>query len=156
MYMINNEERIKKLKDEEYQEVFGVKKDTFYKMLEILENSYVILHSRGGKNPKLSVLDKLVITLGYYREYRAMKNIAFDYRVVKSTICDSINWVETTLVKDGTFSLSKKRELQQEDIEIEVLLVDATEQAIERPKKTKRLVFRKKEKAYNKNPNNSR
>ena len=33
--MINNEERIKKLKDEEYQEVFGIKKDTFYKMLEI-------------------------------------------------------------------------------------------------------------------------
>ena len=153
--MINNEERIKKLKDEEYQEVFGVKKDTFYKMLEILENNYVILHSKSGKNPKLSVLDKLVITLGYYREYHAMKNIAFDYRVVKSTICDSINWVETTLVKDGTFSLSKKRELQQEDIEIEVLLVDATEQAIERPKKTKRLVFRKKEKTYNKNPNNS-
>lgn len=138
MCVINNEERIKKLKDEEYQEVFGVKKDTFYKMLEILENSYTILHSRGGKNPKLSVLDKLVITLGYYREYRAMKNIAFDYGVVKSTICDSINWVETTLVKDRTFSLPKKRELQQDDNEIEVLLVDATEQEIERPKKNKK------------------
>lgn len=62
---------------------------------------------------------------------------------------------ETTLIEDGTFSLPKKRKLQQDDIEIEVLLVDATEQEIERPKKTKRLVLRQKEKAYNKNPNNS-
>ena len=144
--MISNEKRIKQLKDGEYQELFGVKKDTFYKMLEILENSYVVLHSRGGKKPKLSVLDKLIITLGYYREYRAMKNIAFDYGVVKSTICDSINWVETTLIKDGTFSLPKKRELQQDDTEIEVLLVDATEQEIERPKKNKKTGIQEKRK----------
>ena len=37
-----------------------------------------------------------------------MKNIAFDYGVVKSTICESINWVEQTLIKDGTFALPKK------------------------------------------------
>ncbi len=37
-----------------------------------------------------------------------MKNIAFDYGVVKSTICESINWIEQTLIKDGTFSLPKK------------------------------------------------
>ena len=136
--MINNEERIKKLKDEDYQKLFGVKKDTFYKMLEILENSFIDLHKQGGKNPKLSVLDKLIIMLGYYREYRSMENIAFDYGVVKSTICDSINWVETVLIKDGTFSLPNKRKLQQDDIDIEVLLVDATECEIERPKKNKK------------------
>ncbi len=63
-------------------------------MLNILNEKYVDLHKCGGKNPKLTLLDKLVITLGYYREYRSMKNIAFDYGVVKSTICESINWVE--------------------------------------------------------------
>ena len=136
--MINNEERIKKLKNEEYQELFGVKKDTFYKMLDILNNKYVELHKQGGKNPKLTVLDKLIITLGYYREYRSMKNIAFDYGVVKSTICDSINWVEQTLIKDGTFSLPKKRQLLEDNIEIETVLIDATECEIERPKKNKK------------------
>lgn len=136
--MINNEERIKKLKKEEYQELFGVKRDTFYKMLDILNNKYKELHKRGGKRPKLNVLDKLIITLGYYREYRSMKNIAFDYGVVKSTICDSINWVEQTLVKDGTFSLPKKRQLLEDNIEVEKVLVDATECEIERPKKNKK------------------
>lgn len=67
-----------------------------------------------------------------------MENIAFDYGVVKSTICDSINWVETVLIKDGTFSLPNKRKLQQDNIDIEVLLVDATECEIERPKKNKK------------------
>ena len=136
--MINNEERIKKLKNEEYQELFGVKKDTFYKMLDILNDKYAELHKQGGKNPKLTVLDKLIITLRYYREYRTMKNIAFDYAVVKSTICDSINWVEQTLVKDGTFSLPKKRQLLEDNIEVETVLVDATECEIKRPKKNKK------------------
>ena len=144
--MINNEERIKKLKEEDYQKLFGIKKDTFYKMLEILENSFIDLHKQGGKKPKLSVLDKLIIMLGYYREYRSMENIAFDYGVVKSTICDSINWVENVLIKDGTFSLPNKRELQQEEIDIEVLLVDATECEIERPKKNKKNGIQEKRK----------
>lgn len=136
--MIDNKSRIKKLKENKFQELFGVKKDTFYKMLEILENTYIDLHKQGGKKPKLSVLDKLVITLSYYREYRVMENIAFDYDVVKSTVSDSISWVEETLIKDGTFSLPNKRELQKEDIDVEVLLVDVTESEIERPKKNKK------------------
>ena len=144
--MINNEERIKNLNENDYQKLFGVKKETFYKMLEILENSFIDLHKHGGKNPKLSILDKLIIMLGYYREYRSMENIAFDYGVVKSTICDSIKWVETVLIKDGTFSLPKKRELQQENIDIEVLLVDATECEIERPKKNKKTGIQEKRK----------
>lgn len=144
---MNNEKRIKNLKDEEYQELFGVKKDTFTKMLEILNNKYVELHKQGGNKPKLSVLDKLIITLGYYREYRSMKNIAFDYGVVKSTICDSINWVEQTLIKDGTFSLPKKRQLLEDNIEVEAILVDATECEIERPKKNKKTGIQEKRKS---------
>ena len=65
-YMINNEDRIKKLKEEDYQKIFGIKKTKFYKMLAILEESYIKLHKYGGSKPKLTVLDKLVITLSYY------------------------------------------------------------------------------------------
>ena len=143
---MNNEERIKNLKEEQYQKIFGVKKKTFDKMLEILNNSYIKLHSKGGKKPKLSVLDKLIIMLDYYREYRSMENIAFDYGVVKSTICDSVKWVENILIKDSTFSLPKKRKLQEDNIEVEVLLVDATECEIERPKKNKKVGIQEKRK----------
>ena len=145
-YVMNNEERIKKLKEDEYQELFGIKKPTFDKMLEILQTKHVELHKKGGRKPKLSVLDKLIIMLTYYRDYRTMNNIAFDYGVVKSTICDTVKWVENVLVKDGSFSLPKKRTLQQEDLDVEVVLIDATECEIERPKKNKKNGIQEKRK----------
>ena len=104
-------------------------------MLEILEEKHRQEHLRGGHPPKLSVLDKLVIMLGYYREYRTMENIAFDYSVSKSTICESIKWVENTLIKSGEFSIPSKIELVS-NTKIEVVLVDSTEIEIELPQKT--------------------
>lgn len=133
---MDNVNRIAKLKDSEYKELFGVKKSTFEKMLEILNEQFTKEHAKGGKPPKLSVLDKLIIMLCYYREYRTMQHIAFDYEVTKGTICNSIHWVENTLVKSGAFSLPSKRKLYT-DTKIEVVLIDATEIEIERPKKDK-------------------
>ena len=133
---MDNTKRISRLKENEYQEVFGVKKATFEKMLEILNKQYEKEHEKGGKPAKLKVLDKLIITLCYYREYRTMQHIAFDYEVTKGTICNSIHWVENTLIKSGIFSLPSKRELYT-DTKIEVVLIDATEVEIERPKKDK-------------------
>ena len=133
---MNNRKRISRLKEKEYQELFGVKKATFEKMLEILNKQYEKEHKKGGKPAKLKVLDKLIITLCYYREYRTMQHIAFDYKVTKGTICNSIHWVENTLVKSGVFRLPSKRELYT-DTKIEVVLIDATEVEIERLKKDK-------------------
>ena len=135
---MTNEEKIGKLQEEEYQEIFGVKKMTFDVMLEILEENYMERHKEGGRPPTLSVLDKLVIMLQYYREYRAMQHIAFDYGVSKSTICDSIAWVEQTLIRSGRFRLPSKRELTKPDCKLEVVIVDATECEIERPEKNKK------------------
>jgi len=137
MAKINNQERIDSLKSNQYKELLGVDKSTFEKMLKILSAVHAKLHEQGGKPPKLTVLDKLVITLGYWREYRAYRNIAFDYGVGKSTIGNSIIWVEDTLIKDGSFSLPSKREMQRMDNEICVAVVDVTEQEIERPKKVR-------------------
>ena len=142
---MNNEERIKQLKETQYRELFGVTKETFELMLEILNEQYKKDHERGGKPPKLSVLDKLLIMLCYYHEYRTMQNIAFDYGVYKSTVCESIHWVEETLVKSGVFRLPSKRELHSNN-SIEVLLVDATEVEIERPKKNKNSITQGKRK----------
>lgn len=149
--MLNNKERIEKLKEEAYQELFGITKATFIKLVEILEKAYIELHKRGGKPAKLSVLDKLVITLCYYREYRTMQHIAFDYGVVKSAICDAIHWVENELIKQKEFHLPGKKRLLETNQDIEIVIIDATEHEIERPKKTKRMVLRKEKETHNKN-----
>lgn len=135
-----NEEKVEKMQEKEYQEIFGVKKATFDVMRKILEEDYLERHKKGGKPPTLSVLDKLIIMLQYYREYRAMQHIAFDYGVSKSTICDSIAWVEQTLIRSGRFRLPSKRELTNPDRKLEVVLVDATECEIERPEKNRKSI----------------
>lgn len=135
---MNNIKRLERLKDEEYQGIFGVTKVTFDKMLFILENVSKQQHSNGGRPLKLlSVLDKLIITLGYYREYRAMRHIAFDYGVSKSMVHKSIRWVEDVLIQSGEFSLPSKRSLTETE-DVKVALVDVTECEIERPKKNKK------------------
>ena len=134
---MNNLKRCEQLKEEEYQGIFGVTKATFDKMLLILEEAYKRLHSKGGSPLKrLSVLDKLTITLEYYREYRTMRHIAFDYGVSKSMVHKSIHWVEDVLIRSKEFSLPSKRSLV-ETKDVKAVLVDVTECEIERPKKNR-------------------
>lgn len=93
----------------------------------------------------LSVLDKLVIMLQYYREYRTMDNIAFDYQTNKSTIYYAIKWAEDTLIKNKAFHLPSRKKLL-EDTSIEIIVVDATEVEIERPQKNRKNIIRERKK----------
>ena len=131
--MENNEKRLSRLETSSYQNLFGVKKEVFDLMRESLEAAFKDLHKAGGKPPKLSVLDKLIITLDYYKNYRPFDRIAFDYGVVKSAICKSVSWVEGVLIKDKRFQLPSKKALRETDFD--VILVDCTESPIQRPKK---------------------
>ena len=125
-------------------------------MLSILEETYKRQHFKGGSPLKcLSVLDKLIITLEYYREYRTMRHIAFDYGVSKSMIHKSIYWVEDVLIRNKEFSLPSKKSLV-ETKDVKTVLVDVTECEIERPKKTERLLFRQEEAAYAESPDRCR
>ena len=56
--------------DAVFKRLFGVKQETFEKMKAILQKEYDKMHRFGGKPPKLSVEDKLMVTLKYLREYR--------------------------------------------------------------------------------------
>ncbi len=115
----------------------GVKRATFQKMVEILQGAYAEKHRRRGRIPKLSIEDQLLATLEYLREYRTYAHIAASYGIAESNIYRGIKWVENTLIQDGTFSLPGRKALLKSDTEYEVILVDATESPIERPKKSK-------------------
>ena len=139
--------RIDRLTDEEFQRKYGVNRATFEAMEQVLHNVYRKDHARGGRPPKLSVRDRLCVCLTYYREYRTMENIAIDYNVANSTLCDAIRWTEDTLVKSGLFALPSKRALNGNDAP-DIVLVDVTECETERPKKATEGILRKKEEAY--------
>jgi len=121
-----------------FKRLYGVKPATFNKMLSILQKEFNKMHRYGGKPPKLTPEDKLYVTLKYLREYRTMDSIAADYGVCKATVCLSIQWVEDTLVKDGTFALPGKKVLKKKSSAIEYIVVDVTESPINRPKKNQK------------------
>ena len=135
---MNNVKRISELKEEKYQVIFGVGKATFSAMLAILESAYKEMRKKGGRKRKLSVLDMLIVFFAYYHDYRTMENIAFDYACHKQRISEAIAWVESTLVKDGTFALPSKRELVNSNTAIVIAVVDVKEQETERPEKNKK------------------
>lgn len=122
--------------DKAFRRITGVKRKTFGKMIEILQAAETIRRVKGGPKPKLSIENQLLATLGYLREYRTYAHIAAAYGLSESRIFRIIRWVENTLIKDGTFSLPGRKTLLESDVEFEVILIDAAEAPIERPKKT--------------------
>ena len=98
----------------------------------------------------LSIEDLLLATLEYLREYRTYAHIAASYGIAESNIYRGIKWVEDMLIRDGTFSLPGRKAPLKSDMEYEVVLIDATESPIERPKKAKAVLFRKEKATYTK------
>jgi len=137
---MDNKERIKNLKPGKYKEIFGVEKHVFDRLLRLLETADVFQRKNtAGRKSRLSVLDKLVITLMYWREYRTYRHIAFDYGVGKTQIGDAVLWVENTIIASGLCNLKSSRELRENASKIKIAIVDVTEQEIERPKRGRKI-----------------
>ena len=125
-------ENIKNKRDKEFKRLTGVPHQLFKQMLAIVNQESRTF----GRPPTLSTADQLLLTLMYWREYRTQFHIAETYGVSEATVCRTIHKIETMLMNSGQFRLPGKKRLMESETTIEVILVDATEQAIERPKKT--------------------
>jgi len=130
-------ETIKHLKDTDFKRLTGVQRETFELMLEVVEQG---LH-KFGRPPKLSRADQLLMTLMYWREYRTEFHIAQSYGINEATVSRTIRKIEDVLAGSEKFRLPGKKALQASDTIFEVVLVDASEQPIERPKKAKKSIL---------------
>ena len=83
----------------------------------------------------------LLMSLEYIREYRTYFHIGQSYGVSESTAYKTIRWVEDTLIKHPDFALPGGKKLLKNQREYQVVLIDTSQTPIERPKKTKRLLF---------------
>jgi hypothetical protein len=75
------------------------------------------------------------MSLEYLREYRTYFHISKSYGLSESNAYKIIRWVEDTLIKSGVFSLPGRKALVKSDVEYEVVLIDASESPLQRPKK---------------------
>lgn len=140
-------EQIKKLEGEKFRRLTGVKKETFNRMVEILDEEDRRKKAKSGRKSKLCIEDRLLMALEYLREYRTYFHIGRSYGMSESTTYKIIKWIEDTLVKHQDFALPGRKELLKSDMEYEVLVIDATETPVERPKKSKNDFIQEKRKS---------
>lgn len=127
-----------------FKRLTGVRPATFHEMCQALQTHL----SLRGRKPKLCSEDRLLLTLMYWREYRTYVHIAQTYGLSESAVCRTVHAVEGALLRSGQFTLPGKKALTKSDVAFEVVVVDATECPIERPKKTAALVQRQEKAPY--------
>ena len=77
----------------------------------------------------------ILILLLYYRSYITQEFVGYLFDLDKSRVCRIIQKLEPILAT--VIAISKRKRLSRQ--EVECLIIDATEQPIERPKKGKNL-----------------
>jgi hypothetical protein len=133
-------EQVKTLKPTEFKRLCGVYPDTFKDMVTVLKAEKV-WQKKTGRPSKLSTEDQLLITLEYWREYRTYFHRGNSWGVNESTAYRIVRKVENILIKSGLFNLPGKKALLESNSEIEVIVVDVSEQEIERPKKKQKSYY---------------
>ena len=115
----------------QFKRLTGVRRETFHEMLAALHQNL----PNFGRPPALSRADQLLLTLMYYREYRSQLHIAQTYKLSESAVCRTIHKVEKALLDSSTFRLPGKKALLRSVPAPDVVVIDATESPVERPKK---------------------
>jgi hypothetical protein len=127
-------------KGAQFKRLVGVERETFEKMVsEIIKSKEPSNHKVPGKKrgakPKLRAEDELLMMLMYYREYRTFFHIGAEFGISEVQCWRIVTKIEKILIESKQFHLPGKKKLLESDNEWEVLLVDASEHAVERPKK---------------------
>jgi hypothetical protein len=138
------EEQLKGLKAADFRRLTGVKPKTFTEMVEWLSAHHDEKKARGGRPNKLSVTEMLLMTLEYLREYRTYFHISQSYGVSEGYAYKIIRWVEDCLIKNPLFHLPGRKALLKSDVEYEVVLIDASETPVQRPKKSSAIITRER------------
>lgn len=134
-------DKAKDVKAKDFKRFFGVKKETFETMCEVVKE--VVRQETRGRKSGLSAEDQVLLTLSYWREYRTIFHLGQDYGIHESNVSRTVQKVEDILIKSGKFSLPSKRRLLEEN-DLNYTIDDVTEMLIERPKKNKESIIRER------------
>jgi hypothetical protein len=142
---------LKELKGEAFRRLTGVQRSTFEEMTALLFAAKCKQRAAGGKPNTLRIEDQLLMMLEYWREYRTYFHIGQARGISESAAYRNIKWCENTLAKSKAFRLPGRKAVAASARVFDTVLIDATETPIERPKKTKALLFGQEEAAHTEN-----
>jgi len=131
-----------------FNRLFGVSVSQFEEILLKIEPQWqqqvISRYKRPGRDYKLELADMLLLLLLYYRSYITQVFVGYLFGVDDSRVCRIIQKLEPILA--GEMALTKTKRLSQE--EVETLIIDATEQQIERPSKHQKRYYSGKKKRH--------
>lgn len=131
-----------------FKRLFGVSPQEFEEILTKVEPLFTkkILdgYKRPGRPYKHDLAEHLLMLLLYYRCYVTQEFVGCLFDLDKSRVCRMIKALEPLLAQ--VMAIDKRKKLSQK--EMETLLIDATEQPIERPKKGQRTFYSGKKKRH--------
>jgi hypothetical protein len=139
---------VKGLKGEAFRRLTGVQRSTFEAMAAVLFAAKRRQKAAGGKPNMLCIEDQLLMMLEYWREYRTYFHIGHAYGISESAAYRNIKWCENTLAKSESFRLPGRKAVAASERAFDVVLIDATETPIERPKKKQRRFYSGKKKRH--------
>ena len=126
---------VSKLSNGHFQRLVGVKRPTFNVMLETVVQFRRHRASNRGRPSRLSIENQLLIMLMYYREYRTFFHISVAYGISEAQCWRIVRKMEDILIKSKLFHLPGKKQLVQNEMNWEVVIIDVGESPIQRPKK---------------------
>lgn len=141
-----NFNEIKSINDEQFLRLTGIKRNIFNKMLDILKEAELKKFKLGGKPNKLSLEDRLLMAISYWREYRTYFHIGKSFNISESNCYRNTKWIEDVLIKHPDFQLPGQKTLIKEHFNDKSIIIDVTESPIQRPKKDKNDITQEKSK----------
>ena len=127
-------EQLKNLKPENFKRACGVSPPTFEEMRHVLQ-AYERKKIKPGRPPKLSLENRLLMALQYWREYRTYFHLGLSWGIDESVVCRTVHQIEQRLLTSQAFHVPGKKQLCAEDTPFDVVVVDAAESPVERPQK---------------------
>lgn len=131
-----------------FQRLFGINPPQFEEILHRVEPKWqkkvIGSYKRQGREYKLDVAEMLLMTLLYYRSYITQEFVGYMFGIDDSNVCRIIQKLEPILA--SVMAIPRCKNLSKK--EVEDLIVDATEQPIERPKKGQKRYYSGKKKRH--------
>jgi IS5 family transposase len=131
-----------------FKKLFGVSIEEFERIHKavtpVWEKKVKARYKRPGRHSKHDLASHVMMLLLYYRCYITQEFVGFLFDLDDSNVSRNIRTLEPLLAR--VMAISKTRHLTQE--EVEELIIDATEQPVERPKKGQKAFYSGKKKRH--------
>ncbi|WP_425382747.1 transposase family protein [Spiroplasma endosymbiont of Melieria omissa] len=109
--------------DQYFRKIVGINKLVFNEILNILLDHQNLKNTTGGRPYKMSIEDRLVMTLRYLYENRTYHSIGAEYDMVDTTALRNIRSIEDILINNNKFNnltnknIFLKRRIQKQNFD---------------------------------------